>query len=378
MPETIHRPRRAPRNKRPTLADVALAANCSAPVVSAVLNQSRSSSRCSEELAQRIREAADRLGYRPDFASQSLARQSTRTIGVYVPPRPGNSLAYPYEARIILGVERVCQERGHDLLAINLAGGKSPDTCVERFSERRIDGLVLLHSPDSEDWIEALIREYPLIVSVNCYAYDGRMLSVNFDDRAAVTMAVDHLVELGHKRIAYAGNFRTVTGKGAERRREGYLEALQRHGLEVRPEWTVDRNTPGQSWPERWMSDVEAGEFAVDWLLGLTGPRPTAIVTHNDLVAVSVLRALRGRGLRVPDDFSLTGIDDKEMCQFVDPPITTIHQPLEDMGARAASRLLDALGKSDPVTFLTAEPEPFAIPRFVRRESTAPPKTSTP
>ncbi|MEX0776076.1 MAG: LacI family DNA-binding transcriptional regulator [Phycisphaeraceae bacterium] len=388
---TVLKPRNLvtrPANRRVTLADVASLAGCSTAIVSTVINRASSSAGASPNLIRRIKQAARELDYRPDFASQSLARRSTRTIGVYVPPETGSSLAYPYEAAIIRGIEQVCQQRNYDLLAINLTGKTTPQGCFHKFTERRIDGLVLLHVPDEADWVGALLERYPHVASVNYYGPVQRLLTVNFDDHAATALAVQHLVELGHTRIAYIGPASLNPGPGAVLRCQGFQDAMRAHGLPIVPQWIWDRSNPQAAMPTQGLDLFDSGEAAVDQLFSsspsLAGSaRPTALVCYGDLTAIRATRQLKKYGLTVPRDVSVVGIDDMELCRHVDPPLTSIRQPLEDMGRRITALLFDrkpgkkgldpvSAGDEDPI----APPAPELVaPTLVVRESTARPSS---
>lgn len=363
---------------RTTLKDVARAAQCSTAVVSTVINNAKGNTNVSPEMRERVIRTARMLGYRPNFASQSLVRRSTRTIGVYVPPGSGSSFAYRYESAIIRGIERVCQERSYDLLAINLGGNTTPEDCFDRFTERRIDGLVLLHlHPDADEWIRPLLDRHPRVVSVNYYGSVSRLATVNFDDHAATAAAVRHLAELGHRNIGYIGPGLLDPGPGAALRYRGFVDTMRSLGLPVSPRWLWDRNNPDARMPAEDIDLFISGEVAVDDLLAL--PRaemPTALVCYGDVTAIHAVRQLKRRGLSVPGDVSVVGVDDIELCRYVDPPLTTIRQPLEDMGARAAGLLFER-GLERPAADerpAAANPPELAPATLVVRDSTAPPR----
>lgn len=370
----VTRTLRPPAARRVTLADVARAAGCSPALVSTVINRANTNAGAGKEMTRRIRDAARSLGYRADFASQSLARRSTRTIGVYVPPGVGSSLAYPYEAAIIRGIEQVCQQHSYDLLAINLTGSTSPEDCLHKFTERRIDGLILLHVPADADWIEPLLARHPHVASVNYYGSATGLASVNFDDRAATALAVEHLVSLGHHRIAYIGPGEADPGPGAARRCQGFLDAMHSRGLVTPDEWVWDRTHLAGPMPAQPMDMYATGPAAVDRFLQAPGPRPTAIVCYGDLIALYALRCLRERGLDVPRDVSVIGIDDMELCRHVDPPLSSIRQPLEAMGQRVTDLLFarQSAQASDPAAHTAACD--LVAPTLVSRHSTAAPQ----
>lgn len=376
MPVVTRSPR-TPAVRRVTLADVARAAGCSPALVSTVINRANTNAGAGKEMTRRIHEAARRLGYRADFASQSLARRSTRTIGVYVPPAAGSSLAYPYESSIIRGIEQVCQAHSYDLLAINLTGHTSPEHCLHKFAERRIDGLILLHVPADAVWIDPLLDRHPHVASVNYYGPAARLATVNFDDRAATALAVEHLVSLGHRRLAYLGPGEADPGPGAALRCRGFLDAMQAHGLTVPDAWVWDRSHPASPISPDPLDLYSTGPAAVDHLLqwnDLHGSsRPTALVCYGDLIALYAIRRLRERGLNVPADISVIGIDDMELCRHVDPPLSSIRQPLDAMGQRVTQWLFERKASTAEVSDLDHPARDLFPPMLVPRRSTAAP-----
>ncbi len=332
-----------------------------------MINRAGGNTGVSPEMRQRVLRAAEQLGYRPDFASRSLARKSTETLGVFVPAREWAGLGFNYEGRILRGIERACQARNYDLLAINLGGKSSPESCLHKFTERRIDGLVLLHVPAASDWVRPLIEQYPNVTAVNYYGPVEELPRVNFDDRAASAMAARHLIESGHRDIAYIGAGELDPGPGATLRRQGYEAQMREAGLPIEPAWVWDLDNPACDMP----TDVgwfEAVGVAIEGLFAPSRHRtPTALVCYNDQVAVRVIRQMNRLGLSVPGDVSVIGIDDTEICLHVDPMLTSVRQPLGDMGRRAAEIVLDgSLGEP-----LDRSPEPLVTPSLTLRESTA-------
>ncbi len=358
---------------RATLRDVARLAGCSTAVASTVVNGAGGRSGASEDLTQRIRKVARDLGYRPHFASRSLARRSTETIGVYVPPRPGASLGYRYEGGILVGIEGLCQQRGYDMLAINFGGAGTHRACRDKFAEGRIDGLLLLHVPATHPWVPELAAEYPNIVGVNYYG-DARLIStVNFDDRAATRMAVEHLIALGHRRIGYLGTGRDA-GPGDALRREGLHQAMRDAGLPVAPGWVLDYPTSEVARLSGRLGDEEFGGFGGEHFARMGEDRPTAVICYDDLIAASALLRLGELGVDVPSEISVVGIDDTAVCKFVRPRLTSVCQPLEQMGRRAAELAIDAAasrrnGGGHPGPVHELKP-----PKLVRRDSTSPPR----
>jgi LacI family transcriptional regulator len=353
------------------LKDVAKLARCSTAVVSTVVNNARGNTLASEEMQKRVREAARKLGYRPNFASRSLIRRSAQTIGIYVPPDPWAGLGMRYEGAIVQGIEQACRAQGYDVLAINLSGGGAPDTCAQKFAEQRIDGLVLLHVSHDSDWVTPLVHQASHVVAVNYYG-DAPVDRVNFDDRAAAAMAVRHLAGLGHRTIGYIGSRRVSYGPGADLRCAGYRDAMVELGLLVKDQWVWDFTNPALvSSPEANASKDDGSAGAMNlWQTG-EHERPTALVAYSDTLAIRAMRQLRRLGCRIPQDVSVVGIDGSDMGELVWPQLTSILQPFAAMGRRATELVIR---KAIARRHATVRDEPIhemIAPELVVRESTA-------
>jgi LacI family transcriptional regulator len=346
-------------HKRPTLADVARRAGCSTALVSKVVNGSNSNCGASAKRAEAIQRAVEDLGYQPSFASQSLARQSTRTIGVYVPAREDASFSDPYESRVLRGVEKACQQHHHDWLAINLAGDAGPKACRRRLDQRRIDGLLLLHVDHDVTWIGPLAEAGSRLAAVNFFGDVPGLHTINFDGAAAVRLAMDHLTGLGHRRIGYLGVL-ADEGPGGLERADAYRRAMRDAGLSIDERCFIDHANPvlaAESDP-RFETGVEG---AIAYLMNLDRRHwPTALVCYGDYLALRLLGALHDAGIDVPGQISVVGIDNDPGCELVRPQLTTVNQPLEAMGHAAALHLIQA----DAST-------PDLSPELVARASTA-------
>jgi len=314
----------------------------------------------SSETRLRVMGAAARLGYRPHFASRSLVRQRAQTIGVFI-PCDGASIGHPYEAAILRGIESACRSREYDLLAINLGGEHAPDLCAHKFTEQRIDGLLLLHVAHDASWVAPLAAAHSNIAAVNYYGPVRGIDTINFDDQAATRLAVSHLFLLGHRAIGYIGRLSPHPGPGERLRREGFEAAVRESGLTIDPDWVIDESAPAFSQRVQAAQPPEAADLALECILALPPQRrPTAWVTHNDMVAIPLLQRLKGAGIRVPEDVSVIGIDDHEFCRYTTPALSSVRQPLEAMGARAAKLVVaraEAEGLDCPTMHELFEPE---------------------
>ena len=304
--------------RRPTLHDVAARAGVSKSLVSLALQGSAKVAPSSREA---IMAAADELGYRPNRTASSLVRQRTHTIGVHL-----LDLHNPVFAEILDGVQEGV--RGHGYSTLLVTGNADPTierTEITRLLESRVEGLILIAHRLSDADLALIAAEAPTVVIT--WRTDGiaGLDSVAGDDLAGARLAVDHLVALGHARIAHVSG---GDNRIARERRTGYERAMIDHGLQP---LVVDGAFTEQG-------GYAGAEAAVD-------SGATALVVANDLAAIGALAALRARGLRTPDDVSVVGYDGMRLLDSLD--LTTIAQPLADMGRVAADLLMERIATPD-------------------------------
>lgn len=308
---------------RPTIVDVARAARVHPSTVSRALN-ARSEVSLRAETRERVRSAAERLGYRPSALARSLRLRRTLTLGMLVP-----DIANPFFPQIIKGAEEVAHENDYTLVLCNTADVPEREaTYLRVLREREVDGLLVASTRMTDATIDALRDEGFPFVLVN-RSSSGADLAVTVDDRGAAARMVDHLVDQGHRRIAHiAGPQNTTTGLG---RAQGAHEALRRRGLGA----TV---VEADAWSELAGYRAARGLFETE--------RPRAIFGANDLIALGAMRAARELGLRVPEDVAFAGFNDIPAAALVG--LTTILVPQREMGA-AAARLLIARLRSERI-----------------------------
>ncbi|MET9516596.1 LacI family DNA-binding transcriptional regulator [Streptomyces sp. NPDC002994] len=332
----------------PRLAHIAEHACVSEATVSRVLN---GKSGVADTTRQRVLAALDVLGYERPVR---LRRRSAGLIGL-VTPELTNPI-FPAFAQV---VEQVLAGHGYTpVLCTQLPGGVTEDELVEQLVERGVGGIVFLSglhadlSADPARYAELAARGVPYVL-INGYNEAISAPFVSPDDHAAMRMAVTHLAELGHERIGLAvGPQRYVPSR---RKREGFVDALGSTLRTSRPE--------AELLVQHTLFSVEGGQVAAGALLdaGCTG-----IVCGSDMMALGVVRAVRERGLDVPDDVSVVGFDDSQLIAFTDPPLTTVRQPVQAMATAAVGALLEELGGS-PVQ----RTEYVFQPELVVRGSTA-------
>ncbi|MBN1555110.1 MAG: LacI family DNA-binding transcriptional regulator [Phycisphaerae bacterium] len=367
------------RRSKVTLRDIATRAGCSTATVSTVLNNARGNTRLSPDTQKRILEIARRMNYRPNHAAQSLASRRSRTLGLYVAPAPWSSFGNPhYEGLLLRGIEKACREKKYRLLVVNLQGDESPDACLQEVRQQRVDGMILIQSGAMGDYTRRLLDILPHAALIDAVCPGTQAISVMFDNTAAMDLAVEHLVSLGHRRIAFIGSCIVPPLTDSVQRREGFLRAMKSRALEVPPAWVFDAASSGVEFDVTEEYCQLEGDRAARMLFSHPDPskRPTALIAYNDIVAAGALRRLQEKGLSVPGDVSLVGVDDSDLARILRPTITSVRQPLEEMGFQAAGRLIERIEpaeKTSPEAPLTDNVISFP-PTISIHQSTAPPK----
>jgi DNA-binding LacI/PurR family transcriptional regulator len=303
----------------PTILDVAKRAGVSKSLVSLVM---RGSAQVSEEKRKAVLRAAKELSYRPNEVARSLVRKRSYVIGVML-----SDLHNPFFTEVVDGIEGAAIAAGYR--ALFNTGSRLPEresVALETLLQLRTDGVILAAPVLPAEEVVAAAATMPVVL-VARRSRSASVDSVANDDKAGGRLAVDHLVELGHRAI---GHIDGGGGSGAGARRAGYVEAMRRHGLDRHI-----RVVPGAF-------TEEGGASGVAKLLA-TGSPPTAIFAPNDLAAVGALYALEQHGLRVPEDVSLVGYDNTSLAAMGHVGLTTVHQPRREMGATAVALLLERL-----------------------------------
>lgn len=327
---------------KPTMDDVARRAGVSRALVSLAL---RGSDRVSDGSRRAVERAADELGYRPDLIARNLASKHTRTIGLVV-----NDLHNPYFPGIADGIKRAADRLGYRLL-LNSAFLDDGDevAALDTFIDFRVDGIILAGSRADFCEIERAAKSVPVVVASRPADTD-LVDTVNNDDRLGATIAVEHLIALGHRHIWHIDG---GTGAGAAERREGYETTMRARGLEPNVERGEFTEASGVSAAER---------------LFASGLPCTAIFAGNDLSALGALDVVDGIGLRVPDDVSLVGYDNTFVAALRHIGLTSVDQNRERLGEMAVEALIERIedGRTDARhTVIT--------PTLVARDTSGPP-----
>ena len=315
---------------RPTIADVARAAGVSKSAVSFTLNNRPG---IGPQTRDRILGAARELGWTPDSKARALSVSKALAVGLVIARTPETLRSDPFFPSFIAGVETVLSGQGYSLLLHLVTDAQREEDVYRRLgSEGRVDG-VFVTDLRVEDPRPALLAELGLpTVIIGPALSEPFWPAVGVDDAPGITLAVAHLTSLGHTRIAHvSGPLTVVHGRS---RADAWAAALGDAGL-----------PPGRCIEADF--SAESGVRATRELLESDEP-PTAIVYANDLMAMAGLSWAASRGIRVPEDLSITGFDDTEISAHLQPALTTVSMDVVAWGAAAATRLLQLVGGSPP------------------------------
>lgn len=324
---------------RATIVDVARAAGTSVSSASVAL---RGASGVSEPTRERILEAARRLGFRADRQASLLRRQQPRVLGVTF------ALDQPFHTDVVDNLYRAADGCEHDLVLSAATATRSETDAAESLLRDRARTLLLISPALSERQLAELTTRAS-VVTIGSQLRAGRADSVRADDQQGITDAVEHLVSLGHRDIAYADGGDCAMSAV---RRAAYAEAMRTRGLEPR----VIGGAPTE----------ESGIGIADHLLAQGGP-PTAVLAHNDMIALGLLLTLRSRGIAVPGEVSVVGYDDTRTAALATLRLTSVSQDAARL-ARTAVELATTEGE---------EPsgQDVVVPtRLVVRDTTGPPR----
>lgn len=334
-----------------TIYDVAKVAGVSISTVSHVLNRTRY---VSEETQVRVLNAVEQLNYRPNSLARALVRQETQTIALIVPDNVN-----PFFAELARAVENYGFDAGYSFILCNSDRSMDKEVAyLDMLISKRVDGLVYMTSHYSEERLQRLRQEKIAVVVFDreYKEFDAILL----DNYGGGCLATNHLIALGHRRIACISGPYDSEGRSGDRVR-GYKDALCAAGLSIDDDLILTGDWTYQS-----------GQEAANVLINLDDP-PTAIFACNDTMAVGVLASLREYGLDVPGSVSVIGFDNIALSSYISPPLTTVATPIVEVGQQLCQLLFNRIGG-----LLPSSPQHITIPGdLVIRASTAPVHAST-
>jgi LacI family transcriptional regulator len=311
----------------PTLEEVAKLAHVSRSTISRVINNHPN---VRPETKERVWQAIRDSGYQPHAVARSLATNRTQIIGMLIPEAVTTLFTDPFFPLLLRGATEACNAHKYQLMLSLFTAPADQEEMYRRVLRGGyLDGVIVASASLSDPLIPNLLRDQARFVSVGRYPAES-IYYVDGDNVGGARMAVEHLIRLGHKRIA------TITGRldstAGQDRLEGYRQALQAHSVAPKEELIVEGDFTESS-----------GTLGMQQLLSAS---PSAVFAASDMMAIGVLKALRQAGLQAPDDIALVGFDDIPAASVIEPALTTVRQPIERMGSMAVELLLSVLGNS--------------------------------
>lgn len=333
----------SPTKKRPTIADVARAAQVSLMTVSRVMNNKPG---VSEDLRRRILALAGDMGYHPSQLARGLATRRTSTIGLVVP-----DITNQFFAQLVRGAEDLAFERGYNLFLVNTAENLNRESAaVDSLWQKEIDGVILCSSRLPLDELETSIARFPAVLLFNRELASPipNVATLKINDELGARLAVEHLVNRGCTRIAFVTG--PTTSGSAQHRLDGYRAALKSASQVFDPQLL-----------EHCAPTTDGGRTAAQAILARR-PKVDGIFAFNDLVAVGVIQACQEAGKHVPQDIAVVGVDDIPLATVVRPQLTTVGVNLQAVGRMAIEAILKMIRGDDGVP-TTYQVDPVLIIR---------------
>ncbi|MEW6624533.1 MAG: LacI family DNA-binding transcriptional regulator [Bacillota bacterium] len=327
----------------PTINDVAKHAQTSISSVSRVLNNS---GYVREEVRRRVLKAVEELQYNPNALARGLIKNKSNTIGLILP-----DILNPFFAHVARGVEDTARSYGYNVFLCNTDGSiEIENQYLKVLEQKRVDGIIYAASQRGSQLIAKLKdKGTPLVVldrQIECVDID----TVHINNYQGAYMAVNYLVSLGHRKIAFIGGPKDI--QSAVNRENGYREALQAHGL------VIDEDL------------IKYGDFRYEGGyegagMLLAGKKAfSALFSANDMMAIGAINRFVEAGIKVPDDISIVGFDDIPFAKLIVPQLTTIAQPIQDMSRIAAELLLEQIEGEKK-----SSREVILLPKLVKRKT---------
>jgi LacI family transcriptional regulator len=335
-----------------TLKHIAERVGKSVPTVSRALGGFED---ISPETRAEVQRVARELGYEPSATAMNLKRQRTDNIALILPTEARPRFSDPFFSEFVTGVVDQAAQHQFDLALASNVGDDECAIYLKYIRSRRTDGFIVIRTKLQDERIDLLRKQGVPFVAFGCTGGDNDFCFVDEDGAYGIRQVVDHLVALGHRRLAFIAEPLYLTK--AHNRLHGFLEGLAAHGLPSNPAMVAVANFRQTS-----------GRQAAKTLLDLPEP-PTAIVACNDLLALGAVNEVQARGLVVGRDVSITGFDDIMLAEYAHPALTTVHQSAQEMGALLVDMLVKVI-RREPVE----QKQIIRLPDLIVRESSGAPR----
>ncbi|MDQ0160459.1 LacI family DNA-binding transcriptional regulator [Alkalibacillus salilacus] len=310
-------------NKVVTISDVADKAGVSKSTVSQYLNNRFEY--MGEQTKLRVAEAVEELGYQPNIVARSLKQKTSTTIGVIVA-----NISHEFSTEIVRSVEKYCNESNFHIIVCNAEDDPEKEKkYIEMLRAKQVDGIIVFPTSTNKELYQSLnLENYPMVF-IDRYVPDVNVSAIMLDNAKASSLAVEEFTRLGYERLGIVTNSTVNNVTPRIERIDGFSEALAENQLEIY---------------ESYIKGVNIEDFPRELENMMTSrDRPDALLAGNDLALIEVLKYAKNNQISIPEDLGVIGIDDVSFASFYNPEITTIAQPTEEMGEKAAKLLLDQI-----------------------------------
>lgn len=340
------------RKKAATISDIAQAANTSTATVSRVLSDSDYP--VSATMREKVKQIAKELNYSPNLLGRMLKKNETSDIGVIVP-----TIQNPFYTEILIGIEMEAKKNGYDILLYNsFRNVQSERRHIKKLCQKQVKGIIISSVDNNPAVINEFLQTGGSVVLFDQDADFPGCIKIKFDFIKASRMAVEYLISMGHKNIAFLSS--PLVLKSRRDNLEGYKQALAAHNIDMKQENILISEKEFDI--ENGMYEFENGKELASLFISLK-ERPTAIFTINDITAFGIVQQLASKGISVPDDVSVIGFDNIEISKMVNPPLTTVNQPSYETGRIAGKMLIETLGEKVMDNNITVSLEPSVVIR---------------
>jgi LacI family transcriptional regulator len=306
-----------------TISDVAKLSGLSKTTVSRVINNHPY---VSDKKRKLVIKAMKELGYTPNPSARRLRGQLTTTIGVIVP-----RIVNPFFSHLVNSIEQAAYRMGHQVLIGQSYEDKEKElSFLNLLKTKQVDGIIMTSIENDWEVIESY-NQYGSILLCNDYVNQTVVPMIQLDQTKGAYLGTKHLIERGHQKIAYCtGGLFDEQGKGKDRN-QGFQNALHKEGIKINPKWIfIDQHT------------IEDGKQVIKQILDMED-RPTAIFTGSDQVAAGIMIGAKEQGVSIPSDLAIMGFDDQPIAEILDPKLTTIRQPVDQMGKKSIEVMIEML-----------------------------------
>ncbi|MGE8204640.1 LacI family DNA-binding transcriptional regulator [Heyndrickxia sp. NPDC080065] len=314
----------------PTIKDVAKRANVSIATVSRILNDKPG---FSEKTKRKVLKTIEELGYYPNAIARGLVNKKTQTIGVLIP-----TVSNLFSSEILNGIEDYANEEGVSVIVCNTASdGMKTINYLEVLAEKQVDGLIIVSESIKEGFYKAITEMGVPVVLVSTISFQYPIPYVKVDDKHAAFSATNYLIKKGHTKIAMITGNKNDPIAGIPRI-EGYKSALVSNGIPVQEDYIF-------------YSDGFAHQYGIEGMEELLRRKLdfTAVFASSDELAVAAMSVAYKNGIKIPDELSIIGYDNTKLAEMIIPSLTTVSQPLYDMGLKAATMLFSIKEKEDMI-----------------------------